>query len=221
MCILANLWWHLLTLEKLAVCAYLNVILDGNCGKSGKTNLIFCMMLPVGVILCMPGQYPVFPPLADIITPKASWHACYKALQAFCRDFCPFIQQGLAELTKILGRVVHTSDCTAQFIQNMCCGVEVWRSWRLLHLGDVALLKEIKDYPSMVRCSVIILVAVYPWNTAWQMALRCFAELTSEVSVGEHKRQFGTSMKSSPDVYWTTTSLDPISLAPLLEALSR
>ena len=25
--------------------------LDGNCGKSGYTNLIVCMMLPVGVVL--------------------------------------------------------------------------------------------------------------------------------------------------------------------------
>ena len=39
-------------------------------------------------------------------------------------------------------------------------GVAVWRSCRLLYLGDFALLKEIKDYPSMVRCGVIVLVVV-------------------------------------------------------------
>ena len=44
--------------------------LDGNCDESGQTNLIFCMMLPVGVILCMRGQYRVFPPLAGIITAR-------------------------------------------------------------------------------------------------------------------------------------------------------
>ena len=44
--------------------------LDGNCGKSGQTNLIFCMMLPVGVVLCMPGQYRVFLPLAAIIAAR-------------------------------------------------------------------------------------------------------------------------------------------------------
>ena len=27
--------------------------LDGNCGKSGRMNLIVCMMLPVGVVLCI------------------------------------------------------------------------------------------------------------------------------------------------------------------------
>ena len=37
---------------------------------------------------------------------------------------------------------------------------QIWLSRRLLHLGDFALLKEIKDYRSMVRYGVIILVAV-------------------------------------------------------------
>ena len=43
---------------------------DGKCGKSGQTNLIFCMMLPVGVILYFPGPYRVFPPLAAIIVAR-------------------------------------------------------------------------------------------------------------------------------------------------------
>ena len=46
------------------------------------------------------------------------------------------------------------------FIPNMFYGVAVWRCCRLHYLGDVALLKEIKDYPSMLRCGVIVLVAV-------------------------------------------------------------
>ena len=32
----------------------------------------------------------------------ASWHAWHKTLQAFYKDFCPFILQGWAELTKIM-----------------------------------------------------------------------------------------------------------------------
>ena len=44
--------------------------LDGNCGKSCQTNLIICMMLPVGAFLCMPGQYQAFPPLAEIIAAR-------------------------------------------------------------------------------------------------------------------------------------------------------
>ena len=116
----------------------------------------------------------------------------YKVLQAFYRDFCPFIQQGLPELTKILGRVVHSGDCTAQFILNMFYGVAVWRSCRLLRLDDVALLKEIKDYPSMVRCGVIVLVVVV---AAWQMALSCFAKCPSRA------HRWGTCHGAS-DVIW-------------------
>ena len=38
--------------------------LGGDCGKSIQTNLYFFMMLPVGAVLCMPGQYWAFLPLA-------------------------------------------------------------------------------------------------------------------------------------------------------------
>ena len=41
--------------------------LDGICDESVQTNLIVCMMLHDGVVLCMPGQYQVFPPLVMII----------------------------------------------------------------------------------------------------------------------------------------------------------
>ena len=56
------------------------------------------------------------------------------------RDLRPFIQQGLAKLIKILRRIVHRADCSAQFIPKMFYGVTVGRSWRLLHLCDIALL---------------------------------------------------------------------------------
>ena len=91
---------------------------------------------------------------------QASWHTCCKALQVIYMDFCPFIAKGLAEPTEILGWVVHTDDCTAQFIPNMFYGVAVWRPCRLLHLGDVDLLKEIKEFLSRERCCVIVLVAL-------------------------------------------------------------
>ena len=44
--------------------------LNGNWGKTGQTNLIFCMMLPVGVVLCMLCQNRVFPTLAAIIAAR-------------------------------------------------------------------------------------------------------------------------------------------------------
>ena len=56
-------------IKKMAAWAYLN-IMDGNCGKSGQTNLIFCMMLSIVVALCMHGQYMVFATLAAIITTR-------------------------------------------------------------------------------------------------------------------------------------------------------
>ena len=73
-CMLVNLWWHSFILEKLAAWAYMTYIyIQDICHwmvivvNLFKTNLIYCMMLPVGVVLCMPGQYRVFLPLAAII----------------------------------------------------------------------------------------------------------------------------------------------------------
>ena len=89
-----------------------------------------------------------------------SWRVCYKALQAFYRDFCSFIGQGLAEFNMILGWVVHTGDCMAEIIPNIFYGVTVWRLCSLHRHGDVAMLKKIKDYLGTMRCGVIVLVAV-------------------------------------------------------------
>ena len=178
------------------------------------------MLLPVGVVVCMPGQYQVFLPLAAIIDAgRRDMLATGQCRHS--RDFCPFTQQAMVNLTKILGWIVHTGDCTAQFIQNMFYGGSVWRSCRLLHLGDVALLKKVKDYPSPARCGVIVLIAVIITKMLpgkWQNA---HVELTGEVSVGEHKRRFDTTVKSSQRHVRTTTSSDSISLALLLEAPTR
>ena len=104
------------------------------------------MMLPVGVVSCIPGQYRAFPPLAAIIA----------AIGVVTRHrrrstgISGHLAAGLG--TKILGRVIHTADCMAQFIPNMFYGVAVWLSCRLFN--------EIKDYPSTVMCGVTVLVAV-------------------------------------------------------------
>ena len=77
--------------------------------------------------------------------------------------------------TRFWGQVVHNDDSTASFIPHMIYGVPVWRSCRLLHLGVVLLLKEIKDYPSTVtEVCCYPLGSDSPRNAAWQMALRCF-----------------------------------------------
>ena len=41
--------------------------LEDNCGKFGRTKMIFFVTLPGGLVLCVPGQYRVCPPLAAII----------------------------------------------------------------------------------------------------------------------------------------------------------
>ena len=41
--------------------------LEDNCGIFGRTTMIFFVTLTGGLVLCVPGQYRVFPPLAAII----------------------------------------------------------------------------------------------------------------------------------------------------------
>ena len=41
--------------------------LEDNCGEFSRTKMIFFVTLPGGLVLCVPGQYRVFPPLAVII----------------------------------------------------------------------------------------------------------------------------------------------------------
>ena len=41
--------------------------LEDNCGKFGRTKMIFFVTLPGGLVLCVPGQYRVLPPLVAII----------------------------------------------------------------------------------------------------------------------------------------------------------
>ena len=148
-------------------------------------------MLPVCVVLCMPGQYWAFPSLPTIIA--TGRRACL--LQDFAgilQRFLSIYQAGIGGAHRYSGVVVHTGDCTAQCIPNMFCGVRVWRSCRLIHLGDVALLKEIKDYPRRVGCGVIVLIAVVIpemppvkcHEGVWQNA---HVELIDGVSVREHK----------------------------------
>ena len=40
---------------------------EDNCGKFGRTKMILFVTLPGGLVLCVPGQYRVFPPLAAIL----------------------------------------------------------------------------------------------------------------------------------------------------------
>ena len=192
--------------------------LDGNCGKFGQINLIFCMMLPVGVVLCMLGKYRVFPPLAVII---AARRRCMLTARCYMRSAgisahlssrawrnSPRFWGGMSIL--VIARPNSSQICSMQ---------AAWSWWRCPDERNQGLPEHGEVWCYRLGSGS------YPWNEAWQMALRYFTnapvELTSELSVGEHKRRFGTTVKSSPDVYRTPSSLDPISLVPLLEALHR
>ena len=109
---------------------------------------------------------------------KALLHACYKALQAFYRDFCPFIQQDLAALIKILVWVVHTGDCMAQFIPNMFYGVwgcspailQVAPSWWCcLTEGNQALPKHGGVWHYCLRSALSRWqTQCWTWGSAWR-----------------------------------------------------
>ena len=179
--------------------------LDGNCGRSGQTNSTFCIILPVGVVLCMLGQYWVFPPLAAIIVARCHGMLATRRCKRSTRVSSHLFSRGWWNSPNS-GAVVHTGDCTTHPI-----------------------------HPKYVLwgCSLVILQAAPSWG--WCLAegnqgLSQHSEVWrhrigsgsySQNFIGERKRPFGTIVKSSPAVYWTTTSLDPISLAPLLEALTR
>ena len=134
--------------------------LDGNCGKSGQTNLIFfCMMLPVGLVLCMPVEYRAIPPLAAIIATRRRGMLATKRCRHSTRISVHLSSRAWRNSTRFwvgLSILVIARPNSS----HMFYGVAVWQTCRLLHFGDVAPLKGIKDYLSTVRCGVIVLVAV-------------------------------------------------------------
>ena len=86
--------------------------------------------------------------------------------------------------------------------------------------GAAGILQEfLPIYPAGLGRATRFWCRLSKWH--WGVSQNASVEPTGEVSVGEHKGQFGTTVKSSPDVYRATTSLDPISRAPLLEAFTR
>ena len=122
-----------------------------------EQRCFFFVTLPGGLVLCVPGQYRVFPPLAAII---AASRRGILATRRWRR--CTGICANLSSRAWRSSSRVHRADCSAQFIPKMFYGVTVGRSWRLLHLCDIALLvlEEIENYPSTMRSGVVILIAV-------------------------------------------------------------
>ena len=178
MSILVNLWRHFLYWSNW-LNGHIQMLLDGSCSESGKTNfLAWCCLLVLVLlllVLCMPVQYRVFLPPAAIIAARRSGMLCYTALQAHFSDFCPFIQQGLAEIAKILWRVVHTLHSTIHPKYILWgCSLAILQSapfgWRFPAEANQGRSEhgEVWHY-RLGRGS-------YHRNAVWQMALRCFAK---------------------------------------------
>ena len=127
---------------------------NGNCGKYGQTHLICCMMLPVGVVLCMLGQYWVFPPLSAIITVRR----CGMLATRCCRHST--------------GISAHLSDMAWRSSPRFWGGLSMlvialpnssqicYMGLQSGDLGDIALPEEFKDNPSTGKCGLIVLVTV-------------------------------------------------------------
>ena len=108
----------------------------------------------------------------------ASWHACYKALHAFYMYFCPFIQQGLAELTKILGGlfilvialhcIIHPKYVLWGY--SLAILQAAPPRWRYPPEGNQGL----PDLGGVWR--YCLGNGSYPRNSVCQMTLRCFAK---------------------------------------------
>ena len=176
--------------------------LDGKCGKSGQTSLILCMMLPVGVVLCMRDQYWVFLPLAAIIA--TGHHGMLVTMR--CRHSTgisahlpsspwrrsPIFWGGLSIL--VIAQPIHPKyvlwGCKSGDLAG-CSMLMTLPCWR-----------KSRTTPSWWGVAYHLVSGSCPWKAAWQMVLRYFAqcEVSGEVSVGEHKRRFGTIVKSSRDV---------------------
>ena len=141
MCILVNLSWHLLLLEKLAAWACI-MSFDGKC-KSGKKTWITRL-----------GQYWVLSPLAGMIAALCGGMLATRLCRCSIGIF-PIYPAG-------------PGQSSPRFWGGLCLLViarpkssQIWGcSLTILQAGDVALLKEIKDCPSTVSCGIIIWVAV-------------------------------------------------------------
>ena len=135
---------------------------DGSCSESGQTNfLAWCCLLVLVLlllVLCVPVQYRVFSPPAAIIAARCSSMLAIGRCRRFSVISAHLSSRAWQRLLRFCGEL--SIHCTAQFIPNIFYGVPVWWYCMLLHLGDVSLLKQIKDDLSTVRCGIIVLVAV-------------------------------------------------------------
>ena len=150
--------------------------LDDNCGKFGQTKMIFFVTLPGGLVLCVPGQYRVFPPLAAIIA-AIRWGILATRRWRRCTGICAHLSsRAWRSSSRFWGGL--SIELIVQPNSSERCSVG-------LQLGDlggcsifVTLPCRRKSRTTLARWGVALLLdsGSCPRNNAWQMALRCFAK---------------------------------------------
>ena len=178
--------------------------LEDNCGKFGRTKMIFFMTLPGGLVLCLPGQYRVFPPLATIIAASRRGILATRRWRR-CTGICAYLSsRAWRSSSRFWGGL--SIDLIVQPNSSRRCSMG-------LQSGDLGGCSIFVTLPCCRKSRTTL--------ARWGVLYNAPIEHTGEISIREHKRGFGSIVESSPYVDRTTTSLDPMSLAPWPEALTR
>ena len=128
--------------------------LEDNCGKFGRTKMIFFVTLPGGLVLCVPCQYRVFPPLAAIIA-ASCWGILATRRWRRCTRICPHLSsRAWRSSSRFWGGLSIELIARPNSSQRCSMGTTLAR-W------GVALSSDSGSCPR---------------NNAWQMVLRCFAK---------------------------------------------
>ena len=130
--------------------------LEDNCGKFGRTKMILFVTLPGGLVLCVPGQYRVFPPLAAIIAASRRGILATRRWRR-CTGICAHLfSRAWRRSSRFWGGL--SIELIARPNSSQRCSMG-------LQLGDLG---------DLGRCHLDS--GSCPRNNAWQMALRCFAK---------------------------------------------
>ena len=125
-------------------------------------HLFWCCLLLIAwcrrlvwFCVCIPGQHWVFPPPTAIITTRSHGMLDTRRCKRSTGISAHLSSWAWRSSPRFWGRLSTHDPIHPKYVLWVCSLAIL-----LLHLGDVALLKEIRDYPSTVRCGVIVLVAV-------------------------------------------------------------
>ena len=150
--------------------------LEDNCGKFGRTKMIFFVTLPGGLVLCVPCQYRVFPPLAAIIA-ASCWGILATRRWRRCTWICPHLSsRAWQSSSRFWGGLCIELIARPNSSQRCSMG---------LQSGDLGGCSIFVTLPSCRKLRTTLArwgVALSsdsgscPRNNAWQMVLRCFAK---------------------------------------------